>query len=902
MKSPGLMAILFMFVTVIAYGVAGYDDEWINILMAGVIGYLFAKVRQTQAALEQLRSALSKDWEQRQHPVENQAEPVSPAATASAVSDVEGTEALPSAVPAEPQVVASLAVPQPSPTPEPEDVVAKPGWMTKLVDYLKAYFTTGNIFVRIGVLVLFFGVSFLLKHFSDSGLLPIEYRLIGVAVGGFTLLAFGWRLRDSKPNYARLLQGAGIGVLYLDVFAAFSLYTLLPPLFAFTLLVLISLFAATLAVLQNTPLLAVLGFSGGFLAPILASSGSGDHVALLSYYAILNIAIALIAWFRAWRVLNVLGFAFTFVIASFWGFSGGYSAAKFASTEPFLVLFLVLYIAIAVLYALRQPPKLSGYVDGSLVFGVPVAFAGLQYSMLQGQPYWLAFSALLLGALYIVLSKLIWQRFHAKLGLLAEAFLVLGIIFISLAVPFALSPNHSAAMWALEGVGLLWLGNRQQRLSVRIFGLLLQVAALGLVAYGVFKGIDWEDVSWLSPMFMSWLLLGLAAVLVARILSQAFTGRTAWEAQLSGIFLGWGVLCLYLAVGIEVYVTWQLKFASGLSVLLVFSSLLASGFAWWAWRTTWQGAVYVALLLQPLMWIVLLLSAADPFAAYAWLGWLLGFGVLYLSYSGLVSNTQLQLPKLDRLYATALLLLVALVTLQGSAWLRDSLSSGWHLAWLAVPSLLALNVLLQPDWKLFAVYREALQRYSGAVLIGVLLCWGILALLASGDVAPLPWVLLLNPVDILLLITGLLLWRWYKQMPEHYFSTLPSTHYIWASAAAGFVWLNMSLFRFAHHWAGLRFDFSVLLNNSFVQTAISILWALAGVVITGLASKYQQRVMWMAGSALLGLVVVKLFLVDLSQLSHVARILSFLVVGALLIGLGYFAPLPTQKTTQESKA
>ena len=71
-----------------------------------------------------------------------------------------------------------------------------------------------------------------------------------------------------------------------------------------------------LAVLQDARALAVLGIVGGFLAPMLASTGSGNHVALFSYYAMLNSAIFGIAWFKAWRVLNVLGFVFTFGIGS----------------------------------------------------------------------------------------------------------------------------------------------------------------------------------------------------------------------------------------------------------------------------------------------------------------------------------------------------------------------------------------------------------------------------------------------------------------------------------------------------------------------------------------------------------------------------------------------------------
>ena len=69
--------------------------------------------------------------------------------------------------------------------------------------------------------------------------------------------------------------------------------------------------SALLALAQNALPLAVVGTAGGFLAPILVSTGSGNHIALFTYYAVLNLGVFAIAWFRTWRVLNVLGFVLT---------------------------------------------------------------------------------------------------------------------------------------------------------------------------------------------------------------------------------------------------------------------------------------------------------------------------------------------------------------------------------------------------------------------------------------------------------------------------------------------------------------------------------------------------------------------------------------------------------------
>ena len=42
----------------------------------------------------------------------------------------------------------------------------------------------------------------------------------------------------------------------------------------------------------------------------------------------------------------------------------------------------------------------------------------------------------------------------------------------------------------------------------------------------------------------------------------------------------------------------------------------------------------------------------------------------------------------------------------------------------------------------------------------------------------------------------------------------------------------------------------------------------------------------------MGIVVVKLFLIELSNSDGIARIVSFIIVGLLLLLVGWFAPVP----------
>ena len=125
-----------------------------------------------------------------------------------------------------------------------------------------------------GVVLLFLGLAFLLRYATEGMVISTEARYVGVAASAIALLGLGWWLRLRNPNYGLILQGTGIAVLYLTVFAAMRLHPLLDPKLALGLLVFVTLFSAILAVMQNALGLAVAAALGGFAAPILTSTGS----------------------------------------------------------------------------------------------------------------------------------------------------------------------------------------------------------------------------------------------------------------------------------------------------------------------------------------------------------------------------------------------------------------------------------------------------------------------------------------------------------------------------------------------------------------------------------------------------------------------------------------------------
>ncbi len=95
----------------------------------------------------------------------------------------------------------------------------------KAISWIKDFFTKGNVVVKIGVIVLFFGVSFLLKYAAGKHVIPVEFWFIAVAIGSIALLVFGWRLRIKNAAYALVIQGGAVGILYITVLSAAKFFT-----------------------------------------------------------------------------------------------------------------------------------------------------------------------------------------------------------------------------------------------------------------------------------------------------------------------------------------------------------------------------------------------------------------------------------------------------------------------------------------------------------------------------------------------------------------------------------------------------------------------------------------------------------------------------------------------------
>lgn len=119
-------------------------------------------------------------------------------------------------------------------------------------------------------------------------------------------------------------------------------------------------------------------------------------------------------------------------------------------------------------------------------------------------------------------------------------------------------------------------------------------------------------------------------------------------------------------------------------------------------------------------------------------------------------------------------------------------------------------------------------------------------------------------------------------------------------ASFSFVWFNVLLLKTIHVVTGIHYEFEALFGSAIVQTTLSIAWTVLGLLIMILASKKSIRQLWFTGAALTAVVVAKLFLLDLAGQGTIERIISFIVVGALLLVVGYFSPMPPKLAIEES--
>jgi uncharacterized membrane protein len=239
-------------------------------------------------------------------------------------------------------------------------------------------------------------------------------------------------------------------------------------------------------------------------------------------------------------------------------------------------------------------------------------------------------------------------------------------------------------------------------------------------------------------------------------------------------------------------------------------------------------------------------------------------------------------------------------------WQTDRIASGiWPAAAaLAMGAAFTIATLAQRKritWPL-ARHEDLYVRYcTGGAVAALVVVTVALNLLSPGDAWPLPYVPLLNPLELVSVLVCVLLLRWLAIVAATGRGVALGARQR-AAVASLFGWylLTMAVARAVHHFAGVPFDVDSLADSMAFQSALSIVWGATALTAMVIGARGKRRVVWLAGATLMGVVVVKLFLVELGSSGTIARIVSFLGVGLLLLVVGYFAPVPPRAELEKA--
>jgi hypothetical protein len=424
-----------------------------------------------------------------------------------------------------------------------------------------------KLFAWIGGLALFLGVAFFVKYSFENDLIPPEVRAALGFLAGAGLMAGGVML--SGKRYAvtgQTLCATGTVILYAVTFACHGLYhfAVFQTIPTFVLMALITTAAFLLAVRLEARVVAVLGMLGGFLTPVLISTGHDNPSGLFGYLALLDLGLIAVALHRRWHVLVPLGATGTVLMQLGW--MGKFFAPEKVLTAITVNLGFVLLFLLAVLAArrLRQTAALLVATATALPF---VSFAlGLYFIGFPGlaaKPGTLFAFVLLADAIVLVLA---WLEPTARKALMIAG----AVVFVILAIwtndhltpallPWALAIYLAFA--ALHTVGPLALARRYPNTQAAgwsqlwpvltlllMLGSLSQLPMVPLLFWPCVLLVDILAI-WLAVMTAS--LTGLAAVLVLTLIA---TGQWAFKipaelTQLPSLLLVVGGFALLFFTG-----------------------------------------------------------------------------------------------------------------------------------------------------------------------------------------------------------------------------------------------------------------------------------------------------------------------------------------------------------------
>jgi uncharacterized membrane protein len=339
----------------------------------------------------------------------------------------------------------------------------------------------GTWFNRIAILLLIISVSYFLKlAFDNNWIGPSGRVAIGILLGAAMLPWSQWLLGKGYSYFSEGIAALGQATLLLSVWAGCRYYALFSREVGFAGMIVVTAVMATVAIGRNSERIALLSLLGGFLTPLLVSTGKDEELVLFTYLLILGAGLLVIAARRDWRTLAPVSFVLTQLY--FWGwYDTFYRPAKLEPTLIFATIFFLLYSALPLLHTVRQSS-----LDGVGMFVVLLnsfAYLGALYVMLWPRDRWpLTLLVLTLSAGHVAIARLVRPSKPGEWPATQQLFAGLALTFATLAIPIRLDGKWITLALAVEGALLIRTGFRSLAPLLRYAGFfLLALAALRVV-------------------------------------------------------------------------------------------------------------------------------------------------------------------------------------------------------------------------------------------------------------------------------------------------------------------------------------------------------------------------------------------------------------------------------------
>ncbi len=312
---------------------------------------------------------------------------------------------------------------------------------------------------RLAVTILTACGAWFLMGSYDEGFMGPTARVVLVMLVGAGMIVVGLRMRGNKYSVlGQALLGGGLLLLYLSIFTAGPREHLIPIVFAFALTFLVTTAAWLIAVRVNSMLVAVLGIAGGFLTPVLLSTGDGDLPILYSYILLLNLGILAVSRSRNWPLLNYLGFILTYVL--YFGSLKHYGRSDFPLAISFLTAFFVIHSVIVYLYNIQRRRQSNALEIIHLVANACL-YGFISYWLIRdahGRPYPSIMSVGL--ALFYIGHVMVFLRRKLKDRGLLVALIALAGAFTTWTLPLVFEKESLTIGFALLAATMLWIGKR----------------------------------------------------------------------------------------------------------------------------------------------------------------------------------------------------------------------------------------------------------------------------------------------------------------------------------------------------------------------------------------------------------------------------------------------------------